>query len=266
MRIRTESIHHVSLRVNDLKRACDFYGDVLGFDIQDLGKLLYFTVGSTFVVLWPPNPGTPPNDRVIDTRVGFDHVAFHVGDRGELDKAVEMLRSARVPTAGIERDPTLDKDYVCFRDPDNVQWEFYHVPAEASSAQRRAQLRAVADQYFEALSRKDFALIPYDEKVTLRAPLAPGGVNRPLVGREALQTVWWPPLVPAVGKVTVLDHYINDSLTAICSEALVEVVAVKPPATLRVADRFTVNREGKIIEQENHFDPRDVTNPGWQTA
>ncbi len=60
----------------------------------------------------------------------------------------------------------------------------------------------------------------------------------------------------------VIDHYINDDLTAICVEA--EVGTVNPRATLRVADRFTVNAAGKIIEQENHFDPRDVTNPGWQ--
>jgi hypothetical protein len=39
---------------------------------------------------------------------------------------------------------------------------------------------------------------------------------------------------------------------------------MNPPATLRVADRFNVNEQGKITEQENHFDPRDVTNPGWQ--
>jgi hypothetical protein len=25
-----------------------------------------------------------------------------------------------------------------------------------------------------------------------------------------------------------------------------------------------VNEEGKIIEQENFFDPRDVTQPGWR--
>jgi hypothetical protein len=41
---------------------------------------------------------------------------------------------------------------------------------------------------------------------------------------------------------------------------------VNPQATLRVADRFTVNGVGKIIEQENRFDPRDVTNPGWQNG
>jgi hypothetical protein len=135
---------------------------------------------------------------------------------------------------------------------------------ENTAARRRAQLRGVAEAYFGALGKKDFAAIPYDEKVILRAPLAPGGVHTPLVGKETLRTVWWPPLVPALGEIHVIEHYINDSMTAIITEA--EIHTVKPPATLRVADRFTVSTAGKIIEQENHFDPRDVTNPGWQNG
>jgi hypothetical protein len=67
-------------------------------------------------------------------------------------------------------------------------------------------------------------------------------------------------------EITIMDHYMNESLTAICTEAEITINAVSPPVTLRVADRFTVNAEGKIIEQENHFDPRDVTNPGWQNG
>jgi hypothetical protein len=55
-------------------------------------------------------------------------------------------------------------------------------------------------------------------------------------------------------------------MTAICTEAEIIINVLSPPATLRVADRFTVNAEGKIIEQENHLDPRDVTNPGWQAG
>ena len=133
-----------------------------------------------------------------------------------------------------------------------------------TAAKRRAKLRAVAEAYFAALAKKDFVAIPYADNVSLRAPLCPGGVHTPLVGKEALRTIWWPPLVPAVGDVKVLDHYINDDLTAICTEAV--ITTVNPPATLRVADRFTVSAEGKIIEQENHFDPRDVTNPGWQKS
>lgn len=131
-----------------------------------------------------------------------------------------------------------------------------------TAAKRRAQLRAVAEAYFAALATKDFDAIPYDAQVSLRAPLCPGGVHTPLVGKEALRTIWWPPLVSALGEARVLDHYINEEMTAICTEAL--ITSVHPPATLRVADRFTVSAEGKIVEQENHFDPRDVTNPGWQ--
>jgi hypothetical protein len=134
------------------------------------------------------------------------------------------------------------------------------------AAQRREQLRAVTEGYFEALRRKDFSLIPYDDNVTLRAPLAPGGVNQPLVGKEAVRVQWWQPLEPALAgvQIHVLDHYVNESLTSIVAAAEITITITDPPATLRVADRFMVNEAGKIVEQENHFDPRDMTNPGWQ--
>jgi hypothetical protein len=116
---------------------------------------------------------------------------------------------------------------------------------EASiAAKRRAQLQAIAERYFDALRGKDFSAIPYDDRVTLRAPLTPNGVNQPLVGKEALRIQWWQSLEPALEGV--------------------QITVVDPPATLRVADRFTVDEDGRIVEQENHFDPRDVTNPGWQ--
>ena len=83
-------------------------------------------------------------------------------------------------------------------------------PTADTAAKRRAQLRAVAEAYFAALAKKDFVAIPYADNVSLRAPLCPGGVHTPLVGKEALRTIWWPPLVPAMGDVKVLDHYIND--------------------------------------------------------
>ena len=128
-----------------------------------------------------------------------------------------------------------------------------------SQDERRAQLKQAAAKYFEGLAKKDFNLIPYDESVSLRAPLAPGGIHKPLVGRENLRTVWWSPLPGILGNVKVLDFYYNDNLTAVVGEAEVEIT--NPKARLRVADRFTVNSAGKIVEQVNHFDPRDVTNP-----
>jgi hypothetical protein len=128
-----------------------------------------------------------------------------------------------------------------------------------SKDERRSQLKQAASKYFEGLAKKDFNLIPYDANVSIRAPLAPGGMHRPLVGRENLRTIWWTPLPTILGEVKVLDFYYNDDLTAVVGEAEVEIT--NPKARLRVADRFTVNSAGKIVEQVNHFDPRDVTNP-----
>jgi len=138
----------------------------------------------------------------------------------------------------------------------------------ATVAERKEQLRNIAEGYFEALRKKNMAAIPYDDNVLLRAPLTPGGVNHPLIGKSALHSQWWVPLEPALEgvEIQIIEHYMNASMTAICTEANIKITAVSPPVTLRVADRFTVSAEGKIIEQENHFDPRDVTNPGWQNG
>lgn len=43
------------------------------------------------------------------------------------------------------------------------------------------------------------------------------------------------------------------------------IFITSPPCTLRIIDRFKVNAEGEIVEQENFFDPRDMTNPGWRS-
>jgi hypothetical protein len=139
---------------------------------------------------------------------------------------------------------------------------------ERQVSDRREQLRAAAEAYFEGLRRKEFSAIPFDDRVSLRAPLCPGGVHRPVEGKDAVRVQWWQPLEPALEgvEVKVLDHYFNESLTGVITEAEVTIKVVSPPATLRVADRFNVNERGEITEQENHFDPRDVTNPGWQNG
>jgi hypothetical protein len=55
-------------------------------------------------------------------------------------------------------------------------------------AERKEQLRSIAEGYFEALRKQNLAAIPYDDNVTLRAPLTPGGVSRPLTGKSALHS------------------------------------------------------------------------------
>ena len=69
--------------------------------------------------------GLKNGDRFSERRIGVDHLAFGVDDPAVLEEVVSALEAASVPTAGIEIDPVLGKSYVAFRDPDNVQWEFY---------------------------------------------------------------------------------------------------------------------------------------------
>jgi hypothetical protein len=111
----------------------------------------------------------------------------------------------------------------------------------------QAQLLAVANIYFEALAERDFPAMPYADSVSLDASLGPGSLEAVLKGRDALRAIWWPPLAAALGEVTVLEHYVNEDLTAVCTEALVTLGS--PPVRLHVLNRFSVDAQGRITEQ-----------------
>jgi hypothetical protein len=121
-----------------------------------------------------------------------------------------------------------------------------------------SQLHQIAKDYvLNGLGAKNFDAIPYDENVTLRAPLSAGGSWQPLAGKENLRTQWWAPLPSLVGKTEFIDSFVNKDLTAVTVQFYCEILS--PSCTLRIIDRFDVNDEGKIIAQENFFDPRAVT-------
>jgi hypothetical protein len=124
-------------------------------------------------------------------------------------------------------------------------------------------LHQIARNYvLNGMGGKDFDAIPYDDNVILRAPINAGGSSNPLRGKENLRTQWWAPLPGLLGSVKLLDTFVNEENSAVTVEFHCEII--NPACTLRIVDRFTVNENGKIIEQENFFDPRDITNPGWR--
>ena len=55
-----------------------------------------------------------------------------------------------------------------------------------AAAKRRARLWTVAEAYFKGIAKKDMSVVPYDDNVVLRSPLAPGGLNTSLQGRQAV--------------------------------------------------------------------------------
>ncbi|WP_373521959.1 VOC family protein [Aquiflexum sp.] len=129
------------------------------------------------------------------------------------------------------------------------------------SSDRKNLLEKVSETYFQALKSKDFKAIPFSDNIVFRAPLAPGGVQYPIKGKQDLLDQWWKPLEPALDgiQINVIDHFYNESLTHIITRADITIAALG--VTLRVADRFMVNEDGEITEQENHFDASPMKSP-----
>jgi glyoxylase I family protein len=86
---------------------------------------LRFRLGSTStrLVLVPPLPGTPVDDRFTEQRIGLDHLAIGVSI-GEVVRLAKILDAAGVPNSGVKED-SLGPAIITFRDPDNIQWEFF---------------------------------------------------------------------------------------------------------------------------------------------
>lgn len=124
--------------------------------------------------------------------------------------------------------------------------------AGAQTAARRQQLISISEVYFQGMAEKDMSAVPWSDDVVLRGPLCPGGATTPLKGRAAVLE-WFAGVLPALGEMRVVEHYVNEDLTGIATRA---DVGLSSGDALRVVDRFTVDAEGRITEQENHYDPR----------
>jgi len=121
-------------------------------------------------------------------------------------------------------------------------------------------LHSIARNYVQkGLGSKNFDAIPYDDAVELRTPILPGGSGQPLKGKENLRSQWWAPLPNLIAGVVIIDTYINRDGTAAAVEFFCHIT--QPACTLRIIDRFRIDKDGCIIAQENFFDPGALTNP-----
>lgn len=118
----------------------------------------------------------------------------------------------------------------------------------------KEQLKKISETYFQALRDKNFTAIPFSDDILFRAPLAPGGSANPIKGKKDLFEKWWKPLEPALegAQIKIVDHYYNEALNEIITKVEFHIAVMG--ATLRAVDRFVIDDQGKIAEQENHFD------------
>ena len=121
-------ISHVDLTVTDCERAAKWWTDVMGFTLVHQLRLDTYECKSLIhpsgiAVTVMTHDGTAEAGAFDERRVGLDHLAFRVADRDELQRWVGKLDAMDVSHSGI-----IDTGYgptIVFRDPDNMQLEFY---------------------------------------------------------------------------------------------------------------------------------------------
>ena len=126
--METKELHHVVLTVGDVARSRAFYGDLLGLDLLDMddvpGGGFYFKLDPVWFFVFAsrqPQPG----DRFSEFRIGLDHLSFTAPSREALDALAAKLLAAGVETKGVEHFAPTGNYYVAFRDPDNIQLEYW---------------------------------------------------------------------------------------------------------------------------------------------
>ncbi|MEO5683623.1 MAG: VOC family protein [Chitinophagaceae bacterium] len=121
---KTPGIHHINLRSSNLEASKKFYSEVLGFPIAlEAPGIFAFAIGGVFIVFKPAGEDAKFNPFTI----GTDHIAMACETQEELYRVTDGLQAAGVENTGVKLDETLQKQYVAFKDPDRIQWEFYMI-------------------------------------------------------------------------------------------------------------------------------------------
>ncbi len=126
--IKGYGIAHATLTVSDVGRTKKFYEQLFETQLPMDNKISFslLKVGiPCWFVQWKKQY---PHDRFDERRVGLDHIAFKLDTIEELKKVITQLNKMRVKNAGLERFAGK-YPYVAFRDPDNIQTEFF-IPKE----------------------------------------------------------------------------------------------------------------------------------------
>jgi glyoxylase I family protein len=121
---------YVGLSVRDVRRSSAWYTKRLGS--ETVRESIYSDGPLSEVLLREQNTGfllgllahrSNPGEPFSEFRTGLDHVEFGVASREELQAWVARLDGLAISHSGIKDRP--GGALVTFRDPDNIQLEFY---------------------------------------------------------------------------------------------------------------------------------------------
>ncbi|WP_051792066.1 VOC family protein [Amycolatopsis jejuensis] len=135
--ITTTGLHHLRLTVTELDRSCEFYTNVLGFEIAarstgsaddpevraDPWRFYGGVVLQANGMLLGLRPVAEKSERFVSERVGLDHLSFTVDSVNELELAVHRLDEAGVEHGDIIEWADLGIAILSFDDPDGIHLE-----------------------------------------------------------------------------------------------------------------------------------------------
>ena len=126
--MQTSGLNHVILTVSDTERSGNFYGNVPGFPVivikGDPDQSFFFSLGGVQFFFFPSRQPLE-NDRLSAFRIGLDHLSFPAPGKEALLELADRLIAAGVGTKGVEQFVHTSNWYVAFRDPGNIQLEYW---------------------------------------------------------------------------------------------------------------------------------------------
>ena len=126
------AIDHILITVTDPERTRKFYAELLGFEVKTIaesapgiwGGSFWFKAGAAAVFVIK-HEQTEADDFFSEFRVGLDHLAFRASSEEWLEAMAAKLIASGVDTNGVEVFGHTGNKYITFRDPDNIQLEFW---------------------------------------------------------------------------------------------------------------------------------------------
>jgi len=140
--VTSPALHHLALTVRDLEASIEWYGKVFGIHYQmdaphpgGFAQLLSDDAWQLVIVLHRHDANG--GETFLESRTGLDHAGFVVPTREDLVAWQSHLEEHGVVRAEaadrpLTQSPIANEPYgsvLVFRDPDNIQLEFFAPPA-----------------------------------------------------------------------------------------------------------------------------------------
>lgn len=122
----------VNLTVRDPVLSAAWYAELLGMEklydfVPSDGRVSYVCLAepSSGLVLCLVGHATNPGEPFSEFRTGLDHLEFLVARRDDLEEWAARLDELGIAHSGVKEPPYTQNAMLTFRDPDNIQLEFF---------------------------------------------------------------------------------------------------------------------------------------------